>query len=382
MRVCLHIFLTAAKQESRFLREAGAQIASGLFDEVVLAAKWEPGLAEEEVLAPGIRVWRVRLSTAGLPKTLPMQLLKMVEWRARIVRFAKGIRPKLIVAHSLAALPVGVAAKRATGAPLLYDAHELETERNGLHGWRQRLERRTERRLVRHCDAMVVVSDSIADWYAREYGIPRPFVVRNVPELTGAPPPADRRLWRDRFGIPDDHLIFIYQGGLFRGRRIEQFLRVFAAVGPERHVIFMGYGELEPLVREAAARHPNIHFAPAVPPRDVLRHTAAADVGLVGVENICLSYYFSLPNKLFEFLAAGLPVLMPAYPEMVRVAKRCDGCRVVGESDRDWLMAMQEPTPARGAMPTSSGRATMNPESWEGERDTFVKACRGVLASG
>ncbi len=381
MRTCLHIFLTVARQESRFLREAGAQVASGLFDEVVLAAKWEPGLAEEETLAPGVRVWRVRLTTGSLPRTLSMQLLKMVEWRARIVGFAKRLRPGLVISHSIAALPVGLACKRAVGSPLLYDAHELETERNGLRGWRKGLERRTERRLIRGCDAVVVVSDSIADWYAREYGIVRPAVVRNVPEVVGDSPRPDPRLWRDRFGIRDDHLVFIYQGGLFSGRRIEQFLRVFSAARPDRHVVFMGYGELEGLVREAAARHANIHFAPAVPPRDVLRHTAGADVGLVGVENVCLSYYYSLPNKLFESLLAGIPVLMPSYPEMARVA-RDSGCGwVVGEEDAAWLEAVNGLDAQSVAATKARARSAAAAYSWRNESGHFLEAVKQSLLS-
>jgi glycosyltransferase involved in cell wall biosynthesis len=379
MAGCLHIFLTVARQESRFLREAASLIASGQCGEVRLAAKWEPGLAEREALAPGVDVWRVKLRTLGLPRSLPWQLLKHFEWKARIVGEALRTRPSLLVAHSLAALPVAVACKRRAGARLVYDAHELETERNGVRGIRQKLDRWAERRLIRHCDAVVVVSDSIADWYAQKYGIARPVVVRNVPEVPAAGlPAADPALWRKQFNIPADHMVFIYQGGLFPGRRIEQLIRVFAQAKPDRHVVFMGYGELEGVVQAATAKHANIHFAPAVAPADVLRHTAGADVGLVGVANVCLSYYYSLPNKLFEFLLAGVPAMMPAFPEMVRTAE-ATGCGwTVGEEDGDWLAFVNALDWAAINTAKARTRAAAGTFTWSQEADKFLAACAGA----
>lgn len=380
MPVCLHIFLTMAKQESRFLREAASLLKSGLCREVQLAAKWEPGLPEHEELEPGVKVWRVKLRTLGLPKSLPWQLLKHVEWKARILRHAREVRPNLLVAHSLGALSTAVACKRKTGAPLIYDAHELETERNGLNGFRQTLNRWVERRLIRECDGVMVVSDSIADWYVRTYRIPRPAVVRNIPEVRGESSSPNPRLWRDRFGIPADHLIFIYQGGLFRGRRIEQLLRVFAQASSDRHVVFMGYGELEPLVRAAAVRQPNIHYAAAVKPDQVLRHTAGADVGMVGVENVCLSYYFSLPNKLMEYLLAGLPALMPEYPEMVGVAQQTGCGWTVGESDSDWLAAVNRvdwPAVRAGKL---QARAAAGCFSWREEEKKYIDLVHNLIS--
>src|SRR5204862_484616 len=183
--------------------------------------------------------------------------------------------------------------------------HELETETANNCGLRRLLSRRLERSLIRSCDSVVCVSDSIADWYAREYAISRPAVVRNIPD-TRFHQAGEAQNLRRRLHIPDGTLLFIYQGGLFRGRRVEQLIRVFESARQDRHLVFMGYGDLEELVKAAAARCGNIHFHPPVPPQEVLKHTAGADVGLIGVENVCLSYYYSLPNKLFEYLAAGI----------------------------------------------------------------------------
>jgi glycosyltransferase involved in cell wall biosynthesis len=376
----LHVFLTNARHESRFLKEARSLIGSGLADRVVLAAKWDPGLAERESLGEGIEVHRVRLATLGLPKRLWAQIPKAIEWRWRVVRIARRIRPAAVVAHSLGALGAGRAAARAARCALLYDAHELETERNGLRGRRQQLERWYERRAVRDLHGMLCVCDSIADWYAREYGIERPAVVRNIPDLRWQGGGGRSPILRDRFGIPEDHFVFLYQGGLFPGRRIEQFITVFTRARPDRHLVFMGYGELEGLVRTAAGRHNNIHFLPAVPPAEVLRHTVGADVGLSGVENACLSYFYSLPNKLFEYLAAGVPFLVPDYPEMRRLTVG-EGCGwPVGEDADAWLGAVnvlvrEDIEAARRRVAVAAARY-----SWRHEEPVLLETYRRALA--
>jgi glycosyltransferase involved in cell wall biosynthesis len=335
----VHLYPSPLTHEMRMEKLAASIADTGAFLRIELVGLPGTGLPDlEERSGYGLR--RIPRWEPGGPRLL-RKAVATLDWSRRV--FLRYARADLacVNSHSLAVLPLGLLLKFATGARLVYDTHELETEVSTSRGLGRVVYKLLEAALIRFADETVVVSDSIADWYRDTYGLRRPWVVRNVPEVPpgGLPAPAPR-LWRDRFGIPDDHLVFIYQGGLFRGRRIEQFLRVFAAAKPDRHVVFMGYGDLEDLVKDAAARHPNIHFAPAVKPRDVLSHTAGADVGLVGVENICFSYYFSLPNKLFEYFMAGVPALMPDYPEMARVLRSERIGWLAGESDETWLEAI------------------------------------------
>jgi glycosyltransferase involved in cell wall biosynthesis len=127
-------------------------------------------------------------------------------------------------------------------------------------------------------------------------------------------------LLRQATGLEDrpECQIYLYQGFLTTGRGIRILLEVFAHLGEARHLVLMGYGDLEPLVRESAAAYSNIHFVPAVPPNRVLEYTADADVGLALIENVCLSYYNSLPNKVFEYAMCGVPSLVSDFPEMAR----------------------------------------------------------------
>jgi glycosyltransferase involved in cell wall biosynthesis len=83
----------------------------------------------------------------------------------------------------------------------------------------------------------------------------------------------------------------------------------------------MGYGELESAIKRIAARCSRIYFFPAVPPSVVLDYTVDADIGFALIENTCLSYYLCLPNKLFEYAMAGVPLVCSPVPEMASLVQ-------------------------------------------------------------
>jgi len=363
--VNVHLYPSPLSHEMRMEKIARFIARQRMFARVELVGIREPGQPATETRG-GFLLRRIARPQIGGPRILK-KMVQTLGWSWSVFRTLRQEKIRCVNSHSLAVLPLGVLLKLWHGARLIYDTHELETEVATAKGMVRGLYKVLEWLFIRWADDVVVVGEGIADWYAKEYGIARPVVVRNVPELMGARPEPDRRLWRDRFGIPEDHLIFIYQGGLFRGRRIEQLLRVFAQAKPDRHIVFMGYGEMQAEVENAAKRFSCIHYSPAVKPDEVLRHTAGADVGLVGVENVCLSYYFSLPNKLFEFLLAGIPALMPQYPEMARLMQGSDCSWVVGERDEDWLAAVNALTPAQVQAGQQAARVAGAKLSWQDE---------------
>jgi glycosyltransferase involved in cell wall biosynthesis len=126
-------------------------------------------------------------------------------------------------------------------------------------------------------------------------------------------------LLKERLGIPQDDLLYIYLGGLFDFRGIEIMLKVFAKMDPRKHIVFMGYGEWQSIIETFAKANSNIHFHKAVKPDEVCIYASQADVGIHVPENICLSYYFSLPNKVFEYILSGLPIVVSDFPEMRRL---------------------------------------------------------------
>ena len=83
----------------------------------------------------------------------------------------------------------------------------------------------------------------------------------------------------------------------------------------------MGYGSLENLVQDAGKEYKNIYFHKAVSPDILLNYTSSADFGISTIEDSCLSYRYCLPNKMFEYIMAGLPIIVSNLPEMKRLVE-------------------------------------------------------------
>lgn len=315
---CLHLVRNPVSQDSRVLKETRSIMGAGLCGSVEIAGFHEPGYPEAETL-DGREVRRFRLATRQLPKDLLSQSVKYMEWYARLIRHYRRWPLRVIHCHDLAPLPIAVRLKRLTGARVIYDAHELETETVGNRGVRQRLARWVERQLVLNVDHMITVSPSIRDWYRQRFPNTPVTLVRNIPDAPEQPAAAEPL--RAELGVPENALLFLYLGGLGRGRGIEIALEAFQDSRVSHHVLFMGDGPLREEVRAAGKRCGRIHYRPPVPPSEVLAHAAGADVGLCLIEDICLSYRYCLPNKLFESLLAGLPVLASDLPDQADLVR-------------------------------------------------------------
>ncbi|MBC8347994.1 MAG: glycosyltransferase family 4 protein [Verrucomicrobia bacterium] len=205
---------------------------------------------------------------------------------------------------------------------VIYDAHELETEKNSTSAIRKSISRLLESLLIGMVDSFVTVSPSIAKWYEREYLIKRPVVVLNCPYYRE---PVKTNLLRGALGIEEDKKIILYQGGFAENRGLRQLLEAFeSADAPSDCVlVFLGFGPVhrvglgfEDKIRNASNRNSNVFFHPAVPYGELIDYTSSADLGLCLIEGNCLSYRYSLPNKLFEYGMAGLPMMVSDLPEM------------------------------------------------------------------
>lgn len=309
------LVLNPFTNDSRVLKEAQSLKRAGY--EPFVVALHESDLPERETVH-GIDVQRVRLLSRGWPKVLPVQLFKYVEWLWRAFLLAR--KAAIVHCNDLPTLPAGAVARMLSlkRTRVVYDAHEFEiNDVANEPRWKIRVKSLMERFWIRHADATMTVSESIAEEYVRMYGIAKPALVLNCPPL--APPPkAD--IFRSTLGIAKDAIIFLYQGGLAPGRGIEPIIDAFKRMPDDKRVVvFMGYGPLAGSIAHAAAASPNIYYHPAVSPDDLPSYTASADVGLCLIENLCLSYFYCLPNKLFEYIMASLPVVVSDLPELRRM---------------------------------------------------------------
>ena len=239
----------------------------------------------------------------------------------------------IIHSHELNTLFAGVMLKiiKNRKIKLLYDSHEYAPNDVPNEGKLSiTVKHLFEKALIHFADSVIVVSDSIANEYSRLYGIPKPHLVLNCPAYHEQP---KRNLFRKRLGIRADQTIFLYQGGLSKGRGIELLLEAFSDLNTDKNVLVcMGYGPLEGLIQEKAQQQSTVFFHPAVSPDVLLNYTSSADYGVSFIEDSCLSYRYCLPNKMFEYLMAGLPVLTSNLYEMKRLVET-EGIGIVAEEN-------------------------------------------------
>jgi glycosyltransferase involved in cell wall biosynthesis len=236
----------------------------------------------------------------------------------------------VLVANDLDTLLANYLVSRLRNIPLVYDSHEYFTEVPELQGrFARKVWLAIEKRIFPHLKDVFTVNDSIAEAYNRKYGV-RPLVVRNLPLKT---PPVEP-LPKSEAGIDDDKKIVILQGsGINLDRGGEE--AVLAMQYVENAVLMIvGGGDALPglkrMVREKQLDD-KVIFIPRQPHHLLFRYTAMADAGLSLDKDTNLNYRFSLPNKIFDYIACGVPVLASDLPEVAKIVRDYDIGLVLGE---------------------------------------------------
>lgn len=302
--------------DSRVRREASALADAGHHVSVVELDREAKGTLD------GFR----RLSGAPpnwIKRVLPRQLYRCIFLGAFVGRVLR-LRPEVVHAHDAAMLLPGVIGARLTGAKLVYDSHELATGVPYRDGSWARFVATIERLVVPRADAVITVSDGIAARLEHDYRLRRrPTVVRNITDLR--PPPMPTGALRKRLGIGDSPLI-LHQGAPAPDRGAEELIRAMTAV-PDAHLVFLGsspFDGFEERLRGLAERGEiaaRVHFLPSVPLDELLEWTADADVGISLLQDTCDNHRLALPNKLFEYMAAGVPVVVSDLPEVAELVQ-------------------------------------------------------------
>ncbi len=245
------------------------------------------------------------------------------EFNIRLFLFLLFVKADIFLANDLDTLPANFLASKIRGKKLVYDSHEYFTEVPELIQRKrvQKIWKIIEQFILPKVKYAYTVCDSIALIYNEKYGTNMK-VVRNIPTA---------KLVTDDF-LPEifqtykKENIILYQGAVNVGRGLEQVIRAMHFIANAK-LLIIGNGdiktELEKLVNELNLQE-KIIFIGRVPFNQLFSFTKHAQIGISIEENIGLNYYYALPNKLFDYIRAGIPVLVSRLPEIEKIVKKYD----------------------------------------------------------
>lgn len=378
MKKFLHIVQNDLKHDSRVIRELECISNEYSKTHETIAIGYEPGNKSTDNKIPGVDQKNITLFLTFLPKFILFGALKRFEYFLRVLVNGYHKNIDVIHCHDLPPLMASVVLKKLTGARLIYDAHELETETGESSGLRLKVLKYSEKFLLKYVDVMITVSPSIKSWYQKRNPGLEVYLVRNTPKkCCKLSPKIDLKR---RLNITEDSILFVYTGRLTHGRGIENILLSFMDDSISHHVVFIGEGPLKEQILNASKTSERVHFHPYVLPEELISLVSGADIGLSLIEDVCLSYRYCLPNKLFEGFQAGLPMVVSNLPDQAEIVRKYQAGWVT-EMDTTSIKKFLHELEYHDLQHKKEGLSErVNQLDWEHEQQTLKQAYKSILA--
>ena len=241
------------------------------------------------------------------------KIYREVMTNIELYRLMRKTKADIIHANDLNALVPAYFAARKIGAKLIYDTHEIFVENPWMdrHKVVKFIWSVIERFLIKKVDLIVCVSHAAATYLSKRYGIPLPMVVTNcISEST-----VNGLILHEKRNVFE----VLNHGQFYGGRGYDVMIRAaeYLKGYPDIELVLRGFGSMENELRELKQQMnaDNVRFDPPVKVYEMIPYAAASSVGLAITESISLNFELSVSNKLFEYAAAGLPVIMSDIPE-------------------------------------------------------------------
>ena len=336
IKVCMHV-LGIVRADPRVMREATALKEAGFTVSIVDVEEEHTRPTEEDfygiclkhILMPSsfISTHFDRWSFIRAGQLLIHSALRLIQASADIYH-----------AHDVAALPACYIAALLRRKPLIFDAHELPlserplSEMSRSRQWLHKLLEVFFAIMLPRCAGVITVSPPIVEEIRRRYHIPEVTLIRNLPPYRAVPKSDSLR---QRLGLSPDTRIAFYQGNLQPDRSLDILIRAAPFLAPDIVIVMMGkdlkstQAQLEALIAGEGVAD-RVKILPPSPYDELLDWTASADIGLiVYTPDYSRNVQMMLPNKFFEYLMAGLPVLASPLEAITDVIRAYDIGQIV-----------------------------------------------------
>ena len=389
LTVCMHL-QAVARTDPRVMREATALVAAG-FNVVVVDIE-EDGRRDRVEVLQGVHLSHVIMPSWYISTRFPWSLVKAA--RMCLVATLRLLRVPAdsYHAHDAPALIPCYIAALLRRKPLVLDAHELPLATTPLEAMSVNV--RTIfplltwlfTHMMPYCRAAIATSAPMARAISMQYRLPVA-VIRNFPPFQ-AVAPSDRL--RHRLGVGPGVRIALYQGNIQPDRQLDRLVHAAALLDRDTIIVLMGAAhdatriELERLIAQMGVDD-RVKILPPVPYAELLAWTASADVGLnilpVGYSahlDVCL------PNKVFEYMMGGVPVLVSPLAAVADIVTRFDVGSVVETLEpvtiASAIKALLADREAMARMRHNALNAARKEFHWEQEQLHLVTLYRWLLS--
>ncbi len=244
------------------------------------------------------------------------------EYNIRLFFYLLFRKCDIFHANDLDTLPANFMASLIRRKPLVYDSHELFTEVPELAG--RPVIRKTweiiEKLIFRRLRYIITVNSSIAREYEKKYR-KKIIVIRNLPFKYHP----GNNLTSLNFGLPEDQKLIILQGaGINKDRGAEEAVEAMQYID-NAVLVIAGKGDAVEGLKERVTNSSlasRVFFIPAMPYERLMKLTSLCDCGLSVDKDSNLNYRYSLPNKLFDYIMAGIPVVVSDLPELRKIVEK------------------------------------------------------------
>jgi len=241
------------------------------------------------------------------------------EFNIRLFVFLLFHRCNCLLSNDLDTLLPNFWISKLKRIPLIYDSHEYFTEVPELveRPKVQKVWKRIEEYILPKMKEMITVNQSIANLFHEKYGI-KVHVVRNIPMRKMLPAPASR----DAIGIdPKKHVLVLQGSGINIHRGSEELVDAMRYLD-DCQLVIIGGGDVLPILKEKVTANnwnDRVKFFPRMPYQQMMAITQLAELGFTLDKDTNLNYRFSLPNKLFDYIQAGVPIVASRLTEIEKI---------------------------------------------------------------